>query len=298
MSATGRDAPTCLGPLPIGRRTRRALPAGSCDCHAHVFGPVADFPYGEARFYTPPEAPVASYLATLDALGLDRAVLVAASVYGTDNDCLVAALAAAPHRLRGIVSLDRHRLQDVPFEALTRAGVRGVRVNAADAAFLAADLRRYGEALTGTGWHIDLQVRDTAQVAALEADIRKAGVPLLVEAMGKMRATQPLDDPGFRALGRLLADAVAWVKLSHVYKLSATGIPYADLEPIVRALVDANPSRAVWGSDWPHPITAPMPHDEDLVDLVFDWFDDDARLRAVMVDNPARLYDFDPVPPR
>jgi hypothetical protein len=31
---------------------------------------------------------------------------------------------------------------------------------------------------------------------------------------------------------------------------------------------------------------------------VFDWFDDDARLRAVMVDNPARLYDFDPVPPR
>lgn len=296
MSAPGSFEPSCLAPLPIRRRTRRALPADSCDCHAHVFGPVARFPYGAGRFYTPPEALVQAYLATLDALGLDRAVLVAASVYGTDNDCLLAALAAAPDRLRGIVALDRDRLEHVPFEALTHAGVRGVRVNAADASFAPSDLRRHGEALAGTGWHIDLQVRDTAQVAALESDIRSAGVPVLVEAMGKMRATQPLDDPGFGALQRLLADDVAWVKLSHVYKLSATGIPYADLAPIVRALVDANPWRAVWGSDWPHPITSPMPRDEDLVDLVFDWFDDEARLRAVMADNPARLYGFGQVP--
>jgi predicted TIM-barrel fold metal-dependent hydrolase len=293
MNAPHGFEPTCLGPLPIERRPRRALPAGSCDCHAHVFGPLTDFPYGSERFYTPPEAPVATYLATLDALGIDRAVLVQASVYGTDNGCLVAGLMSAPDRLRGIVTLDKLCLAHAPFEALSLAGVRGVRVNAADASFRPTDLRLYGEALAGTGWHIDLQVRDTAQVASLEGDIRTAGVPLLVEAMGKMRATQPLSDPGFEALKRLLADEVAWVKLSHVYKLSATGIPYADLQPIVRALVDANPSRAVWGSDWPHPITAPMPRDEDLVDLVFSWFDDEAQLRAVMANNPARLYGFD-----
>ena len=35
------------------------------DCHAHVFGPYADFPLACARSYTPPEAPLDAYLALL-----------------------------------------------------------------------------------------------------------------------------------------------------------------------------------------------------------------------------------------
>jgi predicted TIM-barrel fold metal-dependent hydrolase len=33
-----------------------ALPQGACDCHCHVFGPVARFPYAEPRSYTPGDA--------------------------------------------------------------------------------------------------------------------------------------------------------------------------------------------------------------------------------------------------
>ena len=31
---------------------------------------------------------------------------------------------------------------------------------------------------------------------------------------------------------------------------------FADIAPLARALIDANPERIVWGSDWPHPHAA------------------------------------------
>ncbi len=52
------------------------LPAGACDTHAHVFGPVARFPYTPDRSYTPPDAPLEKYLKMLDTLGFARGALV------------------------------------------------------------------------------------------------------------------------------------------------------------------------------------------------------------------------------
>ena len=46
-----------------------ALPRGACDCHCHVFGPAARFPYAEPRSYTPDDAPLETYIALLDRLG-------------------------------------------------------------------------------------------------------------------------------------------------------------------------------------------------------------------------------------
>ena len=60
-----------------------ALPQGACDCHCHVFGPAARFPYAEPRSYTPEDAPLEAYLALLDRLGFDRGVLVQPSAYPT-----------------------------------------------------------------------------------------------------------------------------------------------------------------------------------------------------------------------
>src|SRR5262249_42545622 len=78
-----------------------ALPQGACDCHCHVFGPAARFPYAELRSYTPDDAPLAVYLALLDRLGFDRGVLVQLGAYGRDNRAMLDALARAPVRLRG-----------------------------------------------------------------------------------------------------------------------------------------------------------------------------------------------------
>src|SRR5260221_11964850 len=64
-----------------------ALPPDACDCHTHVFGPAARYPFAAKRAYTPPDASVASLLELQRTLHLGRVVIVQPSVYGTDNRC-------------------------------------------------------------------------------------------------------------------------------------------------------------------------------------------------------------------
>ena len=101
-----------------------------------------------------------------------------------------------------------------------------------------------------------------------------------------------MEHPGFRALVRLLENG-AWVKLCG-YRASA-GPPYADVAPMARALLRAAPERCVWGTDWPHPSLhdpAEVPDDGELLDALGAWVPEEAARRAVLVDNPARLYGF------
>ena len=68
-TGTTDGIPTCAAPR---EPTRPAvpLPPNACDTHAHVFGPASRFPYGADRSYTPPDAPLGTYLRMLDTLGL------------------------------------------------------------------------------------------------------------------------------------------------------------------------------------------------------------------------------------
>jgi predicted TIM-barrel fold metal-dependent hydrolase len=56
--------------------------SGMTDCHLHIFGPTARYPYTANRAYTPPEASLTSYDALAASLGLERMVIVQPSVYG------------------------------------------------------------------------------------------------------------------------------------------------------------------------------------------------------------------------
>src|SRR5215472_13388413 len=54
-------APLCLAPDGEPRPPRLALPRGACDCHAHICGPAALYPYVAQRIYTPPDATLDPY---------------------------------------------------------------------------------------------------------------------------------------------------------------------------------------------------------------------------------------------
>jgi predicted TIM-barrel fold metal-dependent hydrolase len=70
-------------------------------------------------------------------------------------------------------------------------------------------------------------------------------------------------------------------------------LPYPSVTPFAQALAAANPRRVVWASDWPHSsYKGRMPNDADLLDLLLVWVPDDATRNGILVDNPARLYDF------
>src|SRR5512140_1502547 len=105
-----------------------ALPRGATDCHCHVFGPAARFPYAEPRSYTPDDAPLEAYVALLDRLGMDRGVLVQPSAYGRDNRAMLDALARKPERLRG-VAVGGAELTRATLAQWHAAGVRGLRAN-------------------------------------------------------------------------------------------------------------------------------------------------------------------------
>ena len=67
-------------------------------------------------------------------LGVDRAVLVQPSVYGTDNRAMLAALKNHPMQMRGVAVIPS-KPQDVTetyLAELHSAGVRGIRCNIVD----------------------------------------------------------------------------------------------------------------------------------------------------------------------
>ena len=109
------------------------------------------------------------------------------------------------------------------------------------------------------------------------------------------------------ALVALVQSGKAYVKISGAYRASTKAPDYADVAPLAKALIAANPERIVWGSDWPHPdsskvpgrtpqdIAPPMPVDDGRVmNLLPIWTADAGARRKILVENPARLYGFAP----
>ena len=74
-----------------------SLPRGACDCHCHVFGPAARFPYAVPRSYTPDDAPFEAYIAHLDRLGCDAVFWCSRAPMAATMPPMLDALARAPH---------------------------------------------------------------------------------------------------------------------------------------------------------------------------------------------------------
>jgi predicted TIM-barrel fold metal-dependent hydrolase len=277
--------------------TRPATPAGAWDCHCHVFGPAARFPYAPQRSYTPEDAPLEAYLALLDRLGLAHGVLVQPSAYDRDNRAMLDALARAPGRLRG-VAVGGAELTPAILRAWHDNGVRGLRAN---------EFRRDGKpyyrngvrldeiepllpAMTELGWHLQLWI-DARDLPELEPALARVPVPVVVDHMGRIDHRHGVAHPGFQALVRGVAEGRLWAKLSGTYRLGATPPDYAEARPFHDALVAANPRQLVWGTDWPHPRPeGPVPDAARLLEVFLDWTPDPALRQAILADNPRRLY--------
>jgi predicted TIM-barrel fold metal-dependent hydrolase len=283
----------CPPPLPHPRKPLLTLPPGSCDCHAHVFGPPGRYPLAAKRGYTPPETPLEQYLRLLETLGVGRGVIVTPSAYGRDNAATLDALAGAGGRLRGVAVVDESA-GEAELERLAAGGIRGVRFNLVSGGGVSlALLETMAARIAPLGWHVQLFVALDA-LPALEPRLKALPVPAVIDHMGHVQAGTGLMHPGFQALLRLVRHG-SWVKLSAPYRLSRRYPDFPDVLPYVRALLAAGPERVVWGSDWPHVgmWEQPMPDDGDLVDLLETWMPDPEQRRRVLVDNPARLYGFE-----
>ncbi len=279
-----------------------ALPPGACDCHCHVFGPAARFPYAEPRSYTPDDAPLEAYLALLDRLGFARGVLVQPSAYGRDNRAMLDALARQPERLRG-VGVGGGELTPATLRQWHAAGIRGLRVNEFrrdgkpyyQNGVRFADVEPLFPALADLGWHLQLWI-DARDLPDLLPALARVPLPVVVDHMGRMEYRHGTQHPGFQALLRGVGDGRLWAKLSGTYRLGASAPDYAEAKPFHDALVAANARNLVWGTDWPHPRPeGPTPDAARLLQVFLDWTPRDDDRRALWADSPARLYGCAPV---
>jgi 2-pyrone-4,6-dicarboxylate lactonase len=293
------SAPLCQAPDPEIRSPQIKFPAGAVDCHAHVCGPANLFPYAQERIYTPPDATLESYQVLLRMLGIERAVLVQPSVYGTDNRAMLAALKAYPKQFRGVAVIANNPIEvsDSYLEELHFAGVRGIRCNIVDVADKSAGLpiqilRDLAERIKPFGWHLELLMH-VNEYPDLATVFKNFPVDLVFGHFGYSHAKYGVNDKGFHGLLELMRNGQAWVKMTGPYRICDGDLPYADMRLLNDAVIKANPKRLIWGSDWPHVmVKKQMPHDADLCDLLGAWVSDESLRKTILVDNPCILYDF------
>lgn len=286
-------------------RPRFVLPPGAVDAHCHVFGPGAEFPYAPERKYTPCDAGKAELFALRDHLGFARNVIVQATCHGADNRALVDACVSSGGRARGVATV-RRSVTEAELQALHAAGVRGVRFNFVKRLvdFTPRDeLMEIASRIAPLGWHVVVYF-EAQDLPELWDFFTALPTTVVVDHMGRPDVSQPVDGPQFGLFLRLLREhPTIWSKVSCPERLSVGGppalpgrlaageVPYADVVPFARRIVEEFPDRVLWGTDWPHPnLKHHMPDDGLLVDFIPHIAPTPQLQRKLLVDNPMRLY--------
>ena len=283
----------CLGPDPNPVAPAFQMPPGATDTHAHVIGLPPNYPFVDNRSYTPPEATLQAFQAMHRRLGIQRAVIVTPSVHGTDNRITLESIQGYGSDARGIAVVDPD-VSQAELDRLNEGGIRGLRLNVLFGGGVGLHaLRPLGARIRDMGWHIQLLMNVGQTLLELEEAIRALEVPVVVDHMGYLPVEEGIDHPSFQALLGLVREGHVWVKLSGNYRISSAHPDYRDAIPMAHALIQAGPSRMVWGTDWPHvSLRDNMPNTGVLLNALADYAPDPKVRNAILVDNPAALYGF------
>ncbi|KAF7555171.1 hypothetical protein G7Z17_g2342 [Cylindrodendrum hubeiense] len=300
------------------------FPHGGWDTHHHIFDPET-FPYSPNRHLTPPAATVQDFDDFRKKLGITKSVLTHGLSYGDDCTSLKAFVPQLGQKVtRAIGVIDPEETSDDEIREMHAAGTRGIRVNLyryramedinLQKKALAAHLKRITN--LSLPWSLTMTTIRTefwSELAPFVLDtVIKEGVPLITDHFALLKApsmlspefkSDPTKQPGFEPIMRLVRSGHLWVKLSAPYRVSELKPDYEDLKFLVRAFVDANKHRVLWGSDWPHtPRMKVRTHEEAMKETPYMVIDDEAWLRSLrlwlsdeewdllMVQNPSKLF--------
>ncbi len=296
------------------------MPPLACDAHVHVVGAQSQYPMIEQRQYSAGPATWRDLQVHLSRCGLERAVIVQPSFYGTDNRCLLQNLRHLGDYGRGIAVLEE-RVDDRQLQRLQRQGIRGVRLNVEsstgkDTQAFAQRLSYWAQRVAPLGWHIQLYAA-LGVIAALADTIQRLAVDLVLDhfAMTPMHARfapskyagarnqkDEFEQPELARLVMLMNSGRVWIKLSAPYRPPiAQSVQVRDFSSLAREFLKLNPQRMLWGSDWPHTQreAGKVPHQisayrpiaaGSLVQQIHEWLPTAQLRQTVLVDNPTALY--------
>ena len=269
------------------------VPAGAVDAHCHVFGPAAEFPFAPERKYTPCDASKQQLFDLRDHLGLSRNVIVQATCHGKNNDAMIDALRAAGDLTRGVAMVGSD-ITDDELRELDEAGVRGVRFNFLKRLVDATPREVFmeiAERVVKIGWHCVVYF-ESQDLEDLQPFLTSLPGTIVVDHMGRPDVTKGVDHPDFQRFVNLLRDNDnIWTKVTCPERLTVAGPPYDDVVDFGKVLVERFPDRVIWGTDWPHPnMKSHVPDDGMLVDFIPRIAPTEALQKALLIDNPMRLY--------
>ena len=204
-------------------------------------------------------------------IGITNSVLTYGLSYGHDCTSLEPFIRQlGKTRTKDVGVVDPETTTDEQIDAMHPAGVRGIRVNLYK--YRAMDNFELQKVALGEhagriqrcpGWtmaftHTHQEFWRELRMMT-EHELVPGGVRLVTDHFAllkgeSMLATEYRRDvtsrPGFQDIIQLVRDGYLWVKLSAPYRVSELKPDYPDMKLLVRALVNANPRRVIWGSDW------------------------------------------------
>ncbi len=278
------------------------IPAGACDCHTHIHGDPAQYPWFPGRTYTPEIALPEEMSALHKALRMQRVVIVTPSVYGADNSATIYGMQARGADARGVAVID-DKTTDAELDRLAKLGFKGIRLNLSTAGVNDPNVARQrflaaAERVKNRNWHVQLNTT-LPVIAAMKDALAASPVPLVFDHYGNANEELGVNQPGFSDLVDLVKSGKAYVKIS------VTAGPrqnYAYFTPLAKMLIAANVDRCLWGTNWPHPNSvngstervSPLWQVDDglVLNLLPVWAPDAGIRKKILVDNPARLYEF------
>ena len=257
-----------------------------CDSHMHVFSHDEVI---QSSKYVAPAKDLSDFIVEATTKDIGRAVVIQASIDGTDNSRLLETLLHHDQlSLRGVAMIDE---QSGDLETLAHAGVRALRIQ--DRTRLGInDLDRLPE-LAAKGAEVDWHVEINTEPARYERlrsllNTLPAGQSVVLDHFGHC---DPFNLEQRIQLCRLLDTGRVWIKLAPTRVSQQVG-HYQDLTSIVQTLAGQYTERCLWGSDWPHVMTAePLPKTTDMLNFYKDVLTTE-QFVACFSRNPARLYRF------
>ena len=282
----------CSGPRP-----RRPLPPGATDAQTHMYLPRFAPPEGAPMRPAPPLPTPGAYREVMARLGAARVVITQGNAHGADNSNLLACLEEMGEQARGVAVVSA----DTPAAELRRlhdAGVRGARIMDLHGGAMGMDRLAEADAVAADmGWTLAVQF-DGARILDRMGALMKLRSRWILDHHGKFLTHVAPDGVEAEAVLTLLDRGNCWFKFAAPYESSRAGAPdYADVAALSRRIAAYAPERLVWGSNWPHNSVADgaWPDDAALLDLAMDWAGSDRARRLMLVESPARLFDFPPV---
>ncbi|KAL5396738.1 hypothetical protein PMIN06_005882 [Paraphaeosphaeria minitans] len=320
---TGENMTLTIAHKTVLGECENLFPNGGWDVHHHIFEP-SRFQYSPDRHLTPPAASTKHYLEWKSKLGLTHSVLTHGLSYGDDCTSLRAFVPELGKSCTlGIGVIDPSTVTPHDLQGMREAGIRGIRVNNYKYNAMhnverqkvalrdhAAVLKQHCPEWSISFTHIHPEF--WGELTPVVEEIVYSGIPLITDHFALLKAASMLPEmykaditsqPGFADIVSLLRSGALYIKISAPYRVSDLAPDYEDVQPLVMALVEANPRRILWGSDWPHtPRMKVRSAEEAVQETPYLKVDDRAWLRQlkswlseehwhlIMIENPQRLY--------